>query len=591
MKGNATTLKQGFDKFLALAKKFFGSDFYIALQAILILLGWSLKIWVPMLCVVAALGALPLFLFRDSKPLLVPLVMFTVIIRDNRHHLNSFAPLLVIVAVLVAAMIFNLIRFKRSFKPLLPQNIKGFHLSLIALAIPFAFGGVGSPYDHPLAVLTAFALVLVIAGAYTYFTVTLRDSEDREKLPEYILKTLFATGVVITIQLIIYYAGLGDINEVLTAMSRKNIALGWAGPNNVAPMLSICVPATLYFCIKRNMFTPLFTFLALVEYVLIITTGCRGAILFTTIAMPPMILYVAVKSENKVSFILSVSVIFLVGVVLCAYYGNKVVEVLSVMLRKGLDDSNRSSLYDSAIKAFRQWPIFGAGWDYRLGGLAKNDYTPYWYHSTFFQILATMGLVGLVTFVFFYFWRYRTFLVMAKHPACLALLAGHALFDAYGMIDTNFFGPTFFIILLVMTIVVEVNVPDNKCRAFAGHNPFSELASYFRYVSEKKRSAREAEQKRLEAANSSAPARPAQPANSQTGGHSEAPKVSSTPPSKHANSPSKAENSNAEPAVNEGPAVNDESANAEPSPTTDETPTQHERETPASGAPAPSDEG
>ena len=62
------------------------------------------------------------------------------------------------------------------------------------------------------------------------------------------------------------------------------------------------------------------------------------------------------------------------------------------------------------------------------------------------------------------------------------LLCGTILFDAYGMIDTNFFGPTFFIMLLIMTFAVEIDLPENKCRAFGGHDPFVEIAEFFKLL-------------------------------------------------------------------------------------------------------------
>ena len=88
-----------------------------------------------------------------------------------------------------------------------------------------------------------------------------------------------------------------------------------------------------------------------------------------------------------------------------------------------------------------------------------------------------MGTVGLIAFGFFYFWRYRSLLAHRKNPAYIALLAGLALFDAYGMIDTNFFGPTFFIMLLCISLVADINLPDGRYRAFGGRNPFADIAN------------------------------------------------------------------------------------------------------------------
>lgn len=57
--------------------------------------------------------------------------------------------------------------------------------------------------------------------------------------------------------MIVYFSSFDNFDEVINAMVMKNVALGWAGPNNVAPTLSMTIPATLYFCIKKNKATPL----------------------------------------------------------------------------------------------------------------------------------------------------------------------------------------------------------------------------------------------------------------------------------------------------------------------------------------------
>lgn len=473
-------MKEKFQKALNIVNRFVQSDYFILFSAVIILIGWCFNIWAPMLAVLALVAILPLFFAKGTKQILCVVMMFTLIISANRHRLDDYAWLLSLVVVLLAGALFNLIRFKRSLSLLSPTKIKGFHCSVIALAIPFALGGAGSPTEKPLAILAAFALILVAGVVYSFFVVT-QDEQDKKGMAEYVLKILFAMGVVICAQMIVYFSSFDSMHDVLNAMITKNIALGWAGPNNVAPVLSMTVPATLYFCIKKNKATPLFVIIAVLEYIFIVSTGCRGTILFTTIALPAMCLYVMAKSENKAAYGITLSVLFGIVVFLCAYYGEYVGQVVTAILNKGLDSSGRiEMLYTEAIEAFKKYPIFGDGWDYRLGGFAHNNYTPYWFHSTALQILAMMGITGAIGFAFFYFFRYRTFLVARKNPAAVMLLCGTILFDAYGMIDTNFFGPTFFLMLLIMTFAVEINLPDGKCRAFGGHNPFVEISDFFK---------------------------------------------------------------------------------------------------------------
>ena len=492
-------MKEQFAKFKNTISAAVQSDWFIVLNAALILLGWGLNIWVPMLSVIVVINIIPLFFDRHTKHLFNFLMMFSFIMSTDRNDLMRFAPVLSLVGVLFVGIIFNLVIFKRKFSPLHPKNITGFHASLYGLIFAFAFAGVGSPAEVPLLTVALLALMIILCVLYSFFTVCYYDSEERKELPEYVLKILFASGIIVTIEMIVFYAKIGDVNLIVQAMMEKKVHIGWAGPNNMAPMLSLCVPATLYFCIKKNYATPLFAAIALVEYALIITTGCRGAILFSTLALPPMLLY---KSENKIAFGVTVSAIFVVAVILLAYYGDVFANVITTILNKRLDPMGRNELYRLAVDAFKTWPIFGAGWDYK---------TDLYFHSTFFQVLATMGIFGLVLFAIFYFWRYWTFFKMRKDPAVLALLSGMAIFEAYGFIDTNYFVPNFFIILLFMTFVVEINVPKNTCLAFGGKDPVAQVVGLFRILADRVKPVVKVDD---DGANQSNPANPDEPSPS-----------------------------------------------------------------------------
>ena len=482
-------VKQKFYGFGKKLNSFIESDWWIVLNVVLTFIGWISGGWYVVLPILVVLNTAPLFFFKDTKHMLVLILSFTFVISNNRHKLDNYAWMLSFVLLLFVGMAFSLIRFKRDYSPLHPKRIKGFHAALIALVIPFAFAGITTPAEHPLARVAVLALVILYALGYTFFVLTIQDENDKKELAEYIVKALFALGVAISLQAVYYYAtNFGSWEELKDAIMNKNIKLGWGGPNNVAPSLSMAIPATLYLCIKRNKVVPLLVLLAFFEYLLIVCTGCRGAILFTTLALPVMLLYVMGKTENKVLFASSVSILFAAAVMLIGIFGNKVGDIISKLVSRGLDSSGRvEGLYPEAIKLFKRFPIFGAGWDYRLGGMAGDNYTPYWYHSTALQVLADMGIVGVIAFVFFYFHRYRTFFVLRKKPEVLALGMSLLLFDAYGMIDTNFFGPSFFPMLLVLSLAAELQLPDDKCRAFGGRDPIEDCKTLFAKITAKKK--------------------------------------------------------------------------------------------------------
>lgn len=460
---------------------FVQSDWMLALDALLIVLGWSLKLWAIFLPIMVTLNILPLFIAKDTKHLLPMLMMFSIIISDPMHSLAVYSPLLVLLIVLLGGMIFNLIYFKRSFVALEPRRIKGFGCTLMALVVPFALGGVGSTSEHPLAVLAALALVLLFDVGYIFLFITGAESNRKKELPEYLLKTLAMMGAIITLQIIAY---LGSYDgDVKSAILSGNIDLGWAVSNNAAPILAMCIPATLYFCIKKSKTCPLFAVLALAEYVLLFTTGSSGVILFATIAICAFAIYVIAKTQNKIAFGITATLAVAVGAILLFIFAEDATDVLTSVLQRGIFPTGARTLYSQAIETFKKWPIFGAGWDFRLGEGAGDSYSPFWYNSTVLQIMACMGAVGLVTFLFFYFWRYRTLVSMRKSPAVLALLCGSLIFDLYGMFDMNFFSPPFFIMTLAMTLAAEVNLPENKCRAFGGHDPFRVLVNLLKRAS------------------------------------------------------------------------------------------------------------
>lgn len=480
--------KQKLNLFGERLNSFIQSDWWIAFNVVLVFVGWISGGWFVLLPILVTLNVLPLFFFKETKHLLTLILSFTFIISDNRHHLDNYAWMLAFVLLLFVGMVFSLVRFKRDYSPLHPKRIKGFHATLIALAIPFAFAGVTTSAQNPLARIVVLALIILSALGYTFFYVTLKGDADKTQVADYVIKVLFCLGVAIALQAVYYYATtFHSFDELKTAIMDKNIKLGWGGPNNVAPVLSMTIPATLYLCLKRNKAVPILVFFALFEYLLIFCTGCRGAILFTTIAMPVMLLYVMGKTENKVLFASSVCVLLTVAIILLGLFGEHVSPIFTRLLDRGFDSSGRTEgVYPEALELFKRFPIFGAGWDYNLGEMAHDNYSPYWYHSTVLQILADMGIVGAIAFAFFYFHRYRTFLVLRKKPQAVAIFFSLVLFDAYGMIDTNFFGPSFFILLLVLSLAVELELPDDKCRAFGGRDPIADLKALLTKLSKHK---------------------------------------------------------------------------------------------------------
>lgn len=471
-------MKEKITRVLKKTNRFIQSDYFIALMGVLTFVGWYFKIWVAMIFIMLAISVIPLFLFKDTKHMLCFLTMFTFLISDNRHNLADYKYLLIpFVLLLVVGFVVSLARFKRDWSVLSPKKIKGFHVSLLLLIIPFALGGVGSPTDNGLAIFVVALLVALIGFGYTFFVVT-NTGAEKKKLMEYVINILYVIGVVVLFEFIVQLFEFSSFAELKEIMSNKGEwSLGWGAANNVSPVFLLSIPATLYMCIRKNKFTPILILIVMAQLASIILTGCRGALLFIILALPYMLCYTIRKTENKISFCVTFCLACTALTFVIGYFSKELTSIITNITELGFSDHGRMPLYKEAISTFKKWPLFGAGWDYKLGQRAQgatNSYTPRWYHSTALQICANMGICGIIFFVIFYYWRYRSFLPVLKTTQGWVLLSSLLLFDLYGMIDTNFFGPTFFIILAIISFAAQCGSEDYEALAFKA-KPFEWL--------------------------------------------------------------------------------------------------------------------
>ena len=113
---------------------------------------------------------------------------------------------------------------------------------------------------------------------------------------------------------------------------------------------------------------------------------------------------------------------------------------------------------------FIKHPIVGAGMGYSGVNYDMVVIGFYWFHSTFFQIIASMGIVGLIGYLYFYIVRYKIIIKSARSGifgvfALLALIG----FELYSMIDTGTFIPVPTMMLtMLITLINEKQRKTNE---------------------------------------------------------------------------------------------------------------------------------
>ncbi|HOK82330.1 MAG TPA: O-antigen ligase family protein [Clostridia bacterium] len=457
-------MKVAFTKAIDALRKFCLSDWFIYFTAVFVMAGWLSGEWMIFMGVLFAIIAAVLVLCEDVTPALAPFFLFTMMISSSRSQLMDKIWMLSLIVLPVAAIIYRMIKNRDKLSLISPTKWTGFTLSLILLILPMTLGGLFRGGRIVPVIFVAMGYMILLGACYLFFSMNVDKKNDR--VLKYVLKLMFVNSIIVSLQLIITYGGVfadGGKDALINYIKYKNLNIGWAGGNNAAPVLAMCMPAGLYYALKDRKASFIFILVAFIEYALVISTGSRGTILILTIALPFILCYMMAKSPRKLQTGLTISVSFAVAVLLAGLFAKDLLAAFSEIINRGLSDNGRFTLYKEALGAFVKYPVFGAGWDYRLGELYNDGPVPYWYHSTALQILANMGVIGAIFFGYFYYWRYRT-LLADRVPAKLALFAGVLIFDLYGMIDVNFFGPTFFVMMLILTFAVETTIEPERLK-------------------------------------------------------------------------------------------------------------------------------
>ena len=155
---------------------------------------------------------------------------------------------------------------------------------------------------------------------------------------------------------------------------------------------------------------------------------------------------------------ISVIVASAVGIYFSLNYSTE--EIFEFILTR-TDDSSRCNLYDFAITLFKKHPIFGAG----VGISDDTLFIPddlklknFNFHSTIFHTMGTMGVFGIITYIIYYFCRYR--ILVVKNTAFSAYVYfSLTMFIAYGLIDTCEFN-----VIPVLSYITVTLLIAEKCR-------------------------------------------------------------------------------------------------------------------------------
>lgn len=348
-----------------------------------------------------------------------------------------FAPLGVIP---IAAFLFHFIKYRK------PYQIDKSFFGICAVAFAISAGGAFfiSPEDYfsGTSLFYIAGLGIGMVGAYLLMKSEFVE-RDSYSLRERLFAVFFIAGLFGTFMLGAHY-----VENFKTIWEAKTINIQWS--NNLSTLMMFFLPIPFYYALKKNRIFILFGFLF---YLTIVLTASRGGLIMGGIELFLCCLYVA-RYDKPLRYVFLL--LCATGVVFLAFNSDLLTRIFSFSGKDAFisQDEPRFQSMFRAIDDFLANPVFGKG----LGYTGNIDlYSPVkgaanWYHMMPFQIIGSLGLIGVAAYGYQFFGRVR--LIFAKaSPSSLALGLSYAGILLMSLVNPGEFCPVPYELLAVLLFI------------------------------------------------------------------------------------------------------------------------------------------
>ncbi|MBQ9486021.1 MAG: O-antigen ligase family protein, partial [Clostridia bacterium] len=273
-------------------------------------------------------------------------------------------------------------------------------------------------------------LVIII---YLFFINGIRPPKNFD-VPLYVCINFIAATIVGCMELLLVFL-TKDENFLINVRN-----LGWGNFNTLGAMTLIAIPACCYVIVKTGKSACTFAVIALF-IVADLLSGSDGSLGIAVFSVPFLTVFTffRLKKKDRKEFMIC---LFIVLTALC-------VAAIAIINELGLEeilsytafrakDNGRIKLYSKALELFRANPLLGVGQGFRDESVyvpATGSLQTFNFHSTLFHVIATMGVLGIIAYAFYYFFRIKILLGRNAAFNAFAFLS-FVLLQAYGLIDT-----------------------------------------------------------------------------------------------------------------------------------------------------------
>lgn len=430
--------------------KFLYSRLYFALLVLTIFLCWFFEVEAYGVIGIIFFASIVLVMRRDTTPL-IPIIFVVAMIFPRDIDPMTYADVFYFFIPLPIAIVTHFVRFR------VPFRIGKLFFPQLGVSIALLLGGIGSISLEHYTIGILYAILLGVAIFFFYFLFYLYAYPPKNvDFKMWLANALNLIGLLIVAQVTTRYVQEFEIHSRIGS----GVSIGWGIGNNFSTVLLITLAGTFYLA-TQSKFSILYLLSAVAQYIIIVLGWSRGATLFAAIVLPLFLigLIAGTPKSNKRYMWAGLAVVVAIFIGALIAFWEPIMKLVDGVLAQGTGVSGRDKLYQEAIDVFMANPIFGAGVGFDGVYYRQETMPMYWFHSTLFQIIGSMGIVGIVAYAYYYYARYR---IMVRKRCWFSafMLIGMIGFEGYSMIDTGTFVPLpIMFIVILMTLIIEL---DNK---------------------------------------------------------------------------------------------------------------------------------
>ena len=396
-----------------------------------------------------------LLICDNTAVTLLPFSLLCIFVLKEYNSFDRFIKLWWLAFPVVPSVLFHLIAYRE--KPKKSILLYG----LVAITVAITLGGLGfitkeeyftGANLYYVAGLGVGMLLmhLLISGKY--------HNRPNFDIRHYLCLVFYLIGAFAVYMLFQHFY----VNWEVILEAKKLPQIQWS--NNLSTFLMIALPFGFYFSSKN----PLHMITTLLMLAAMMLTGSRAPLIFGTLEyVVCVIVFCIVDYKHWYVYALPLVVIILFLLEHLEPIIGYVTRILEVDLGNlQLEDLQGESRYQMALRAWdeiRANPLFGSG----LGSTSRQDiYNPVkfamnWYHSAPFQIIGSLGIVGIASYLFLWTTRGYVFFRNRSLFSHTAMLSQFGLF-AMSLVNPGFFCPFPYEFYMVMLFAVMAQQKKQK---------------------------------------------------------------------------------------------------------------------------------